>query len=132
VNRFRGLVGQVDVLTEKYVGKEPKAIDFADYKKKIRAQTTVDGKGVSVVDVLEQAYKSIKVRGRGSRRSVGTTTLDRGGGRGGGEVKTGEGRRSESAETTNTIFPSLYNPYLTPPPLPTPAPCRRHRHRRRH
>jgi hypothetical protein len=58
VNKYRGLVGQVDVLTSKYVGKEPPAIDFADYKKKIRAQTTVDGKAASVVDVLEAAYKS--------------------------------------------------------------------------
>jgi hypothetical protein len=50
----------VDVLTSKYVGKEPPAIDFDDYRKKIRAQTTVDGKAASVVDVLEAAYKSFK------------------------------------------------------------------------
>ncbi|GMH68099.1 hypothetical protein TL16_g04847 [Triparma laevis f. inornata] len=59
VNKYRGLIGQIDVAAEQY-SSAPPAIDFKAFKEKIRAVKDVDGGAVSVVDILESVSKNFK------------------------------------------------------------------------
>ncbi|GMH90083.1 hypothetical protein TrST_g1860 [Triparma strigata] len=59
VNKYRSLIGSIDATASEY-SSPPPSIDFSDFKSKIRAVKSVDGKPVSVVEILEAVSKSFK------------------------------------------------------------------------